>query len=349
MKEAMQFGAAARRRSLSRRRVVGVVAGGLLSSLGFSAYGQAPATKTAPIWSLAFSPDGKTLAAGSYQTVQLWDVESRMPARKLAGHAGPVRCLAWSRDGAQLAAGGGRPGEVGEVRVWSAADGGAISSMTGHKDVVEGIAFTADGQVVLSAGMDEKALVTEVAGRKVVQSLMDHTNRVVAVAISPDGKYVLTGALDRTVKVWSGADYKPLANLDNPGGQVLNLTFLPEGNQFVVAGEDGNTRIYRLSESRSGKTTSYNMNLVRTLNGNRTAVVTASVSNKGNVLALGSGGNLVNVYDAGNGNRKHQLKDCPEAVYAVAVSPDGALIAAGSRDGKVRLWGAADGKLIAEL
>lgn len=349
MRQAMQFGSKPQSQTITRRRVIGVLSCGVLISLGLSVAGRSQTVKVAPVWSLAFSPDGKTLAAGSYQSVQLWDVAARTPLRKLDGHAGPVRCLAWSRDGSRLAAGGGKPGQVGEVRIWSAADGSAVTSMAEHRDVVEGIAFSANGEVVLSAGVDEKALATDVGTRKVLQALMDHTNRVVTVAISPDGKYILTGALDRTVKVWSGADYKPLANLDNPGGQVLNLAFLPEGNQFVVAGEDGNTRIYRLSESRSGKTTSYNMNLVRTLNGNRTAVVTVAASAKGNVLVLGAGDKVVNVFDTSNGNRKYQLKECTEPVYAVAVSPDGTLIAAGSRDGKVRLWGMADGKLVAEL
>jgi WD40 repeat protein len=160
---------------------------------------------------------------------------------------------------------------------------------------------------------------------------------------------VATGSLDRTVKIWSGTDFKPLANLDFPGGQVFQLAFLPQGDQFIATGEDGNTRIYRINESRSGKVTGFNINSVRTLGGNRTQVFSVAASAKGNFWALGGEDKVVSVYDASNGNRKYQLKECTDAVYAVALSPDGSLVAAGSRDGKVRLWTTADGKLAAEL
>lgn len=335
-------------RKLGRRRFTGILFCGLLSSLCLSASAQSPTPRPVPVWSLAFSPDGKTLAAGSYQSVQLWDVESRAAGKKLTGHAGQVRCLAWSADGRQLAAGGGKPGESGEVRVWDVAAGKLNVGMTEHRDVVEGVAFSASGDAIISASMDERALAVQLASKKVVETMGDHTNRVVSVALSPNGKYLATGSLDKTVKLWSATDYKPLANLDFPGGQVYQVAFLPPGDQFIVVGEDGNSRVFRINESRSGKSTGFNISTVRTLNGNRTPVFAVAVSAKGNFFALGGADNVVNVYDA-NGNRKYQLKECTDAVYALALSPDGSLVAAGSRDGKVRLWTTSDGKLAAEL
>lgn len=332
----------------SRRQFTGAVVCGLLSTLCLSVSGSSQSARPVPIWSLAFSPDGKTLAAGSYQTVQLWDVETRTAGKKLAGHAGPVRCLAWNADGKQLAAGGGKPGEVGEVRVWDVAEGKLAAGITEHRDVVEGVAFSAAGDVILSASIDERALATQVASKKVLQTMGDHTNRVLTVALSPNGKYLVTGSLDKTVKLWSATDYKPLANLDFPGGQVYQVAFLPPGDQFVVVGEDGNSRIFKINESRNGKVTGYNFNSVRTLSGNRTPVNTVSAAAKGNFFAMGGEDKVVNVYDGG-GSRKYQLKECTDAIYAVAVNPEGTLVAAASRDGKVRLWGTADGKLIAEL
>jgi WD40 repeat protein len=259
-----------------------------------------------------------------------------------------VRCLAWNADGKQLAAGGGKPGEAGEVRIWDVAEGKLAAGITEHRDVVEGVAFSAAGDVLLSASIDERALATQVASKKVLQTMGDHTNRVLTVALSPNGKYLVTGSLDKTVKLWSATDYKPLANLDFPGGQVYQVAFLPPGDQFVVVGEDGNSRIFKINESRNGKVMGYNFNSVRTLNGNRTPVNTVSAATKGNFFAMGGEDKVVNVYDGGGG-RKYQLKECTDAIYAVAVNPEGTLVAAASRDGKVRLWGTADGKLIAEL
>lgn len=178
--------------------------------------------------------------------------------------------------------------------------------------------------------------------------MTDHTNRVVAVAVSPNGKYVATGSLDRTIKIWGTADFKPLANIDNPGGQVHQLTFLPDGNTLIVAGEDGNTRMYRLSESRTGKVTGVNSNLGRTLSGNRRPMYALAASLKGNLFAVGGEDPVVTVYDSG-GNRKYTLKECTGPVYSVSFSPDGTLLAAACRDGKVRLWTMSDGKLAAEL
>jgi WD40 repeat protein len=307
----------------------------------------------APVWSLAFSPDGKVLAAGSYQRVQLWDAASKSPLRTLSGHAGPVRCLAWSADGKQLAAGGGKPGELGEVKIWSVGEGGPAAGkdaapMREHRDVVEGVAFSASGDAVLSASVDEKVLAVGLADGKVLRAMTDHTNRVVSVAVSPNGKYVATGSLDKTVKIWSGADYKPLANLDNNGGQVYGVQFLPSSTQLAVAGEDGNLRVYRLSEVKTGSLVGINGTVERTFNGNRTPLLALAVAGKGNLLACGGADKSVNVFDV-NGGRKYALKECSDAVYALAFSPDGATLAAGSRDGKVRLWNMADGKLLGEL
>lgn len=339
------------------------VSAALAASLGVAAAHSAAPAPTAPpaaapltarpssVWSLAFSPDGQTLAAGSYQRVRLIDVAARTVSSTLTGHAGAVRCLAWSSDGQFLAAGGGRPGEAGEVKVWRPGVKGGnpapADTLQEHRDVVEGVAFSPAGDTLLSASVDEKILAVDLASRKVSHSMTDHTNRVVSVATSQNGKYIATGSLDKTAKIWSAVDFKPLANIDNTGGQVYTVSFLPPGDQVMVAGEDGNVRIFRLNESRTGKLVGLNANLVRTINGNRTPVLTAAVAAKGGLLAVGGADQTVRVIDGGN--TKYTLKECPEPVYSLAFSPDGSILAAGCRDGKVRFWTMADGKLAGEL
>jgi WD40 repeat protein len=303
-----------------------------------------------PFWSVAFSPDGKRLAAGGYKEVRLWDLEANT-SQVIGKTSGPVRALAWNSDGTQLAAGSGQPGVGGEVLIvtgmLSGADPTRVATLKEHRDVVESVAFMPNGAVA-SAGIDERALVTELPAGKVLRALADHTNRVVAVTVTSTGKYLLTGSLDKTVKVWSATDYLPLANIDANVGQVNALAALPGSESFAVAGEDGNIRLFRLQESKTGNLTSISGQQQRTIGGNRTPILSLAASAKGNVLVSGGADKTVGVFDL-SGNRKQTFKDCTDLVYGVAASADGTLVAAGCRDGKARVWSAKDGVLIAEL
>src|SRR4051794_38602889 len=71
--------------------------------------------------SMAYSPDGKTLATGSFQEVVLWDAEKGTIKQRLTGFADRVVALAYSHDGKYLATGGGAPTEDGEVKIFDAA------------------------------------------------------------------------------------------------------------------------------------------------------------------------------------------------------------------------------------
>ena len=72
--------------------------------------------------SMAFSPDGKTLATGSFQELTLWDFAKGTPTEsRSAGFADKVTCIAYSADGKFFATGGGAPTEDGEIKIFTAA------------------------------------------------------------------------------------------------------------------------------------------------------------------------------------------------------------------------------------
>ena len=75
------------------------------------------AAPLSPIWSLEFSPDGKTLAVGKYQWVEIWDLETQRVIHTYEPHAGEVRSLTFSQM-AKHSINSGLASRSGEVRVW---------------------------------------------------------------------------------------------------------------------------------------------------------------------------------------------------------------------------------------
>jgi WD40 repeat protein len=98
---------------------------------------------------VAFSPDGKTLTSGSYDTtIKLWDVETGKEQATLQGHTGPVYAVALSPDGNSLASGS----HDKTVKLWDVATGKERFTMKGHSDVVWSVRYSPDGKILATLG-----------------------------------------------------------------------------------------------------------------------------------------------------------------------------------------------------
>jgi WD40 repeat protein len=102
--------------------------------------------------SVAFSPDSKTLASGSYdQTIRLWEVASGQSLRELKGHTGAVRSMAFSPDGKTLPSGSYDQ----TIRLWEVASGQSLPELKGHTGAVRSMAFSPDGKTLASGSEDQ--------------------------------------------------------------------------------------------------------------------------------------------------------------------------------------------------
>src|SRR5262245_16852062 len=129
---------------MARRSVVAV---GVLCCAALLVTAQTPREfkgHTGLVYSVAFSPDGKVLATGSFDnTVKLWDFATGKELHTLKGHTNQVYCVAFSPDGNLLAS----ASQDKTIRLWDPKSGKFLRELKGHGDIVDTVAFSPDSKL----------------------------------------------------------------------------------------------------------------------------------------------------------------------------------------------------------
>jgi WD40 repeat protein len=278
------------------------------------------------VHSVAFSPDGKTIATASGdKTVRLWNLNGQT-LQTLKGHTKEVMSVAFSPDGKTIATASGDK----TVRLWNL-NGQPLHTLNGHTEDVTSVAFSPDDKTIASGSYDNTVRLWNLDGQP-LQTLNGHTSVVSSVAFSPDGKTIASGSYDNTVRLWN-LDGQPLHTLNGHTKYVSSVAFSPDGKTIASGSYDNTVRLWNLNgqplqtlpserEANKGYTESVN---------------SVAFSPDGKSIATASGDNTVRLWNL-NGQPLQTLKGHTESVYSVAFSPDGKTIASGSYDNTVRLW-----------
>ena len=205
----------------------------LLNALDLARSGKTFVETRGEVKVLAFSPDGRTLAAVTRDgDVTIWDVASRALRHRSISAGGYRTGVAFSPDGRTLFANG----IVGGVDLWNVAAGAALGTIGagGTGDV----ALSADGTLVAFAKASTgvaRAQVWDAAKRTlVVDAEADVEGNVFSVALSPDGRLLAVGGYPRLVPVWDVRTGTLVHELDAGGGE--DLEFSPDGRVLAVSG-----------------------------------------------------------------------------------------------------------------
>ena len=209
--------------------------------------------------SLAFSPDGTTLAAGTWHSrILLWDVATR-EAFTLDGTRFEVHSLAFSPDGTTLAAGFATLWEEdGMVQLWNVGrTPEVVATLEGESsqfaDGVGSVAFSPDGRLLAAGDRAGRILLWDVGREEVIATLKEEFADI-AVAFSPDGRLVATGtsplgqsAWGGRVRLWDVATRKAVATLELASiGDVSSVSFSPDGTTLAAG-------LVRLEGNDSGR------------------------------------------------------------------------------------------------
>ena len=180
-------------------------------------------------WTVAFSPDGKFVAADS----TVWDTKTLKPVHDLGGKAG-VEAIAFSPDGRFLACGYADGNlSLWDVSMWESLATRKMESNMG----VYSLAFSPDGKLLATGSWDRSARVWDMKTYKPIYEL-PHGGGVTSVAFSPDGRLLASGAEDGIIRLWDVKTKKLLMTMGG-GTWVMCLSFSPNGRYLA----SGSTRI----------------------------------------------------------------------------------------------------------
>jgi WD40 repeat protein/serine/threonine protein kinase len=158
------------------------------------------------VCSLTFTPDGKGLVSGSHdKTVKLWDLSTGQ-VRHALEHGIRVSVVAVSQDGSRIASAGdswstGR----GSAKMWDLATGQLLRTFQGHPQGIVSLAFSKDGSMLVTGGMQGEVKLWDVATGDERQTLKKHSERVY-VTLSHNGRLLATGGADGVARLWDVAD-----------------------------------------------------------------------------------------------------------------------------------------------
>lgn len=252
---------------------------------------EAKAAHISLVESMAFSPDGKTLATGSFQELTLWDAEKGTVKERVTGFADRVTAIAYSPDGTKFATAGGPPAEDGEIKVFGAAGKQEADIRNGHSDTVYAVAFSPDGKLLATGAADKFVKVFELPSGKLAKSFEGHTHHVMGVGWTPDGKKVASCAADNFVKVWDYEKGEKLRDMPGHTKQVTALAFVGKTPQFLTASGDATVRMWNADNGGN----------VRSFPGAADYVYCVAASADGAVVAAGCEDGVVRIYNGQSG------------------------------------------------
>ncbi len=278
-----------------------------------------------PLYSLAFSPDGKMIASvGNDGAVRLWSLLTGKEVRPLQGNAASMWRAVFSADGKFLAAAGSDQA----VRVWETATGKLLHQLKGHAAAVWCVAFSPAGQLLASGSEDGSVRLWDVGTGKPVRMLAVGAG-VWAFAFAPDSKSLAVGSVGGPIQLWDVATGKALHPCGGHQGGVWPLVFSPDGKTLASCQWQGNA--IRLWDVATGKER-------RRIPGPQGGGWSLAFSPDGRTLASAGADNVVYLYEVETGQVRRRFAGHAAGALAVAFSPDGKLVASSGTDNALIFW-----------
>jgi WD40 repeat protein len=290
--------------------------------------------------SVAFSADGKYLAAAENREVRIWDLAAGKQLHLLKGHTEQTNSVCFSPDGSLLAScsGSKQNGDPGEVRIWNVTKGELVHTLGAKVSSFESVAFRPDGKQLASAGDDGNIRLWDPTTGKearVIEANRKGLAWMLSVVYSPDGKLLAGAGNGGEIGLWNpetGAKVRAI-----PASRIVEaLAFTPDGKRLISGDRNRTVGVWDVATGASALT----------LAGHLRGIVGLAFHPDGKRLATVGSDETARIWDLATGDERLVIRG---AAFCASFSPDGRALATAANDKSVRLWDAATGQEMARF
>ncbi len=204
------------------------------------------------------------------------------------------------------------------------------STLRGHTDVINAIAYSPDGQRILTASFDNSLKLWDAATGKELKTFAGqagHQKMVLSAAFSPDRQSIASGSADGTAKIWDVPATKPLHHLVHADA-VEDVALSADGKTIAGACHDGTIHLWNTADGKE----------LRVLRGHEGPVTSVSIHGNNQLIASGGQDGTVRVWNVGDGKLLGTVYAHRGPLTEVAFHPNGSWILSSGNDGKLRIW-----------